>query len=160
MKILQFYKYATFSLLLLNLGLIAFLLLRPPGPPNHRLPGKAIKGANSVFEFDETQRKAFRKLVDEHIEKIDGFDRNQRDLLKPYFYQHLDTNKTINEDSLLNLVLESERQKIKVTYQHFDDIKGILKPEQKANFEEFMKGALSFILNNKRKRPHPPKGKK
>lgn len=155
MKQLQFYKYATWGLLVLNLSMIAFFFLTAPPPRQGQEFGR--KSAGDIMKMDEQQNESFLQLARQHMQQMDEFNKQQRNLLKPYFNNLIGTAKIINSDSLLHQVQLLEGKKIKSTYQHFQDVKTILKPEQYVDFEEFIEHALEIILLEQKKNPPPPK---
>lgn len=152
MKQLQFYKYATWILLFLNLSMIAFFFLTPP--PSHR-GAEGRKGALDIMKLDEQQDELFLQLAQQHMQQMDDFDNQQRNLLKPYFNSLIDKSKTINSDVLLNQVQLLGRKKIESTYQHFQDVKSILRPDQHIDFEEFVEHTMEKILLEKKQKSPP-----
>lgn len=155
MKQLQFYKYAATGLLFLNIAMLAFFFLTKP--PNHPR-GKRFKGgAIEILNLDKTQDKVFFELVKNHKQKMKVFNQKQKELLKPYFDSLIDS--TGQPQNVIEKVEQLERQKIESIYQHFQDIKSILKKEQLSGFEEFMDVTIKRILPDAKENPHPPKPK-
>ncbi len=155
MKQLQFYKYAALVLLLLNLSMIAFFFLTKPKPP-HQGDGFQKRGPN-IMNMDEKQHDLFLQSAKQHGQHMKAINKQQQDLLKPYFYSLIDSTKNTNPNATLNEVQDLERQKIESTYQHFQEVKSILKPEQQADFELFMNDVIERILMETKKNPPPPK---
>ena len=154
MKQVQFYKYATWGLLGLNLSLIAFFFLT--APPHHGKKFGKLR-ANDILKMDEQQNESFLEFAQLHMNQMDELNIHQQNLLKPYFNRLIDTDKMIGPDSILNQVQLLERRKIESTYQHFQDVKAILNPEQYVNFEKFIDHALERILLKQKKPPLPIK---
>jgi len=153
MKQLQFYKYAAIGLLLLNIAMMTFFFL----VKSKHAHGRGLeKGAKAILQLDDTQNDAFLKLVKKHRQKMNAFNEDQKELLKPYFDSLVDS--TGSQKEVLDKVEKLERQKIESIYQHFQEIKSILRPEQLSNFEEFMNHAIKRILPGSGKKPPPPKG--
>ena len=152
MKQLQFYKYAIGGLLVLNLSMIAFFVLTAPPPKGPRESGKK---AIDILKMDEEQNDFFLQSAQQHVRQMDDFAKQQRILLKLYFSSLIDSENPINSDSLLHQVQLLERKKIESTYQHFEDMKVMLKPEQQVHFEGFIEHALEFILLDKKKQLPP-----
>ena len=145
MKKLQFYKYAAIGLLVLNLSMLAlFFLTKPPHP--HR------KGKNShtrpveILQLNEQQRTAFSVSAKAHHQQMKTIGKQQQDFLRPYLYSILDDSKNIDLGTTLLQFQALERQKIEATYQHFEEIKLILTPEQQNNFEAFVQHVVEHIL--------------
>lgn len=157
MKQLQFYKYAAGGLLLLNFMMLAFFFLTAPKAPPPTNGGR--KAAIDIMHLDEQQHDAFLELADRHIELMERFDDQQRNLLKQYFGDVALSGRNADSDSLLNQVLQKERNKIESTYQHLQDVKTILHPDQGHYFEEFVSSALEIILMEKKIPDHRRKNK-
>ncbi len=156
MKQLQFYKYAAGALLLLNLAIMAFFFFTKP-PPHKRGSYNFQKRAVDILKLDEQQHATFLQFAKVHNQKMDAVNEQQRMLLKPYFQSIIDTSKITDSERVLNEVQLLERNKIEVTYRHFQEVKSILNTEQQADFEEFMNNALEIILLETKKNPRPPK---
>ena len=155
MKQLQFYKYATWGLLILNVSMIAFFFLTaPPRPSGGERAGKK---AIDILRMDEDQNNSFLQYVQQHSNQVDNLDKQQLSLLKLYFKNLISSSNKVNSDSLLNKIQLFERQKIEFTYQHFLDVKSILKPDQQVHFEDFMEHAMDIILKVHNKPPRPQK---
>ena len=155
MSELKFFKYLAGGLLLLNLIMLGFFFLTKPGPPKHKRPVR--ERAVRFMKLDKGQHQAFLQFANEHMALMDGFSNEQRNLLRPYFISILDAAKTIDTDTLLAQIQSIERKKIESTYQHFLDVKSILRPDQYAGFEQFMTAALEFILLDQENNRPPPK---
>jgi len=150
----QPYKYSIWGLLLLNFSMVAFFFLSATPPP----PGAAIGGkkAVDVLKMDEQQDESFLQLARQHIQPMDDLSNQQQKLLQPYFNRLIDQNKAHDSDSLLNQVLLLERKKIESVYQHFRDVKSILRPNQLGNFAAFIDHVAERILMEQNNQPPPP----
>ncbi len=157
MRNLLFYKYATWGLLILNLLMIAFFFLTKPQPPHKKGGPDFAKKAIDILKLDEQQHRTFLQSAKLHNQQMEEINRQQQEVLKPYFNSLINPNNNINADTLLQQVQQLERNKIESTYQHFKEVKSILTENQKADFNEFMDHALKIILLEKEKKPHPPK---
>ena len=146
MNELKFYKYAAGGLLLLNLMMIAFFFLTPPTPPHLQQGKNFLKTATGILGLDEEQSTIFSQSAKNHRQQMEALNRQQHDLLKPYFNSLIHSNESTHSDSLLQQTLELERQKIEYTFQHFQEIKSILNEDQHTGFEHFMRRALNVIL--------------
>lgn len=155
MKQLQFYKYATWALLLLNLSMVAFFFLTAPPPPKGEEFDR--KGPIDIVKMDEQQNESFLQLAEQHKKQMVDLNDDQRKLLKPYFNSLINPAIIINSDSLLNQVQLLEQRKIESTYQHFQEVKSMLRPEQQSDFKEFMNRALERILLEQNNPPPPKK---
>ncbi len=150
----RLYRIATWALLALNVLLIAYVgLFRhgPPPPPDDgsRFRSRAVK----LLDLDEEQNELFKARADAHHEKIMELDRSQTDLIQRYF-GGLATQTAI-DSSLQDELNRVQQAKLTETYGHFYQVKELLRPEQQANFEPFLKAALRRLLPESRpgKRP-------
>jgi hypothetical protein len=157
MKQFQLYKYATWTLLVLNLALIAFFVFTKPQPPPNRGGKKFSEKAVDILKLDGQQQDRFLQAAKQHNQQMETINGQQQDLLKPYFNSLINTDQQVNSDTLLQQIQQLERNKIESTYRHFQEVKSMLNSEQQAGFEEFVNHALEIILLDKKKNPPPPK---
>lgn len=146
MEQVKFYKYATITLVVLNIAMVAFFFLtKPKGKPHN---GRKVV---EMLQLDEAQNDTFLKYVDTHKALMKGFNEKQKALLKTYFQTLTDTTNLAVTDSLLTEVQRLERQKIESTYEHLKDVRNILNEEQTPYFQEFMNKVYSRILSKDKK---------
>lgn len=148
MKKLQFYKYTTWGLLGMNLLMLVFFFLKGA---RHNDGLRAI----DTLKLDKQQHAVFLVSAQRHEAKMEEIVDKQADLLHPYFNQLV--NQAEIDADLFSTYQTLEIEKIKATFQHFQEIKDILKPEQQADFELFMGRMLPKILPKPKKNNHPPK---
>ena len=159
MKQLQFYKYATWGLLVLNLSMIAFFFLTRPEPPLPHSAKSFLPQAIEMLHLDEQQRAAFEQSARAHNQEMNSINEQQQELLLPYFQSLADSSKSIDTEKLVSQIQRLEGDKVESTYRHFQSVKSILRPEQQAFFEAFMNHALRIILLEQKNPPPPPKGR-
>ncbi len=145
------YKYAAIGLLLLNISMIAFFFLTRHKPGGKGMGFDFRPRAIHMLELDDEQKAAFVKLAEEHRQRIDAINEQQRSLLKPVFKSLTDTNQTGAINSITTEIEQLEGTKIAITYQHFQDVKSILREEQLPNYEVFLKEALGILLLDSKK---------
>lgn len=155
MKQLQFYKYTTWGLLLLNIALVVFFFLASPGPPRNREFSREKYA--EILHLNEQQKASFIELTKQHHKQMEVYANQQRDLLQPYFNNLLQQIDTSTLEDYLNQIQHLERKKIEYTYRHFQEVKSLLNPAEYIYFEEFVKQASERILDKKKKNPAPPK---
>ena len=154
---LKLYQFAAWGLLVLNLSMVAFFFLTKPAPPD-RAEGQQFRNeAMNILQLDEQQRTTFSELAATHNKEMNKLKKAQQDLLKPYFDHLLSEAGGVSPDSILLQYQQLEREKLVVTYQHFEDIKGILKEGQKDNFPKFMEEAIRALLRKREDGPRPPR---
>ncbi|RMG86071.1 MAG: hypothetical protein D6714_04795 [Bacteroidetes bacterium] len=151
---LSFFKYAVALLFLLNIGMVGFFFLtKPPAPQAHNL----LRSAPKMLNLDEKQKETFQALARQHQEKMRELDRKHAELLEAYFSTFTEKSPGVSPDSLLHEAANIERAKIAATYQHFEDVKNILRPEQMPQFDKFMDQVLhQVLLPPKKERSGPP----
>ena len=157
MKNIQFYKYATIGLLVLNLSMIAFFFFTKPKPLHSKNRQDLSKTTIDILNLDQQQNTKFLQSAKEHQQQMKRIDSQQIKLLEPYFTNLLDSKNDVNSDTLLQQIQQLERNKIELTYQHFEEVKLMLNEEQKDDFELFITHALQMILSQKKKYHPPPK---
>jgi hypothetical protein len=158
MKQIQFFKYTTLLLLLLNIGIVTFFFLARPKPPGNGQPAPFHDRAVDLLKLDKGQHQAFLRSAEQHSRQMKAINDGQRNLLRPYFNSLVDPSMRVNADSLLQQVQLFERQKVEATYQHFKAVKELLKDDQQDHFEQFMNKALErLLLSSAPARPRPPK---
>lgn len=162
MKQLQLFKYATLGLFLMNIGIILFFFLTKPKPPGP-MPGKPNNHAMDrrmidLLDLNNDQIEAFRGLAKAHSREMREINEAQRQALEPYFANVVSADPEINSDDQMEKMLQLERRKIEVTYQHFEDVKAILEPSQLPNYDRFVNESLKMILGRGGKKPPPRRG--
>jgi hypothetical protein len=154
----KFFKFATLGLLLLNLAVLTFFFLTKP---KHNPPPRGNHEENvhiSILKLDKIQEESFLKLANDHERQMNNIGRKQADLLVPYF-EKLNTNDTlINNSEILLEYQNLEADKINITYQHFEDIKEMLRDDQLKDFKPFIDQIMNKILKSegppRREPPH------
>ncbi len=156
MKQLQFYKWALLFMFILNIGLISFFIITKP--KHHEFPPHPPKDFKietiEVLQLDNKQKASFLMLTKQHNQQMESIKYKQEESLKLYFNSLLETNNKNNEDSILKEIQVFEKQKIIITFQHFEQVKSLLIKEQQVNYKEFVNKALNLIIYD-RKKSHP-----
>lgn len=154
----KFYIATILGLVGLNIVVLAFFLLTKPRPQHHPPPGKFQAEVVKMLRLNKQQATTFSALAEEHNLQMSAINDLQSKLLLPYFERLADTSKRIDADSILNQFQQAEKEKIEVTYQHFQEIKKILNKEQLLDFEIFIKRATDRMLSGKQKKSPPSEG--
>lgn len=136
---LKVYQIAALGLLLLNLALLAVIAFAPArADPS---PQRAVE----ALDLDEIQHERFMTYARAHQAEMKTFNARQRELLKAYFRQL--TSPSANEPGAPPpAVQEIERQKITSTYDHFLEVKALLRPDQEPQFPDFVDAVLQQIF--------------
>ncbi len=136
---LKVYQFATLGLLLLNLVLLAVIALAPARA------GLTPQQAVQSLHLDDEQRDRFMTYARTHQAEMQSLNAQQRELLEAYFRQ-LTTPTAEQPGPPPPAVQNLERKKITSTYQHFLEVKALLRPEQEAQFPDFVDAVLEQIL--------------
>ena len=142
-------------LVLLNLGLIFFILSNKP--PRHPFRGghrneKMKDGPKIIIidklEFDEQQIGEYEKLIKIHQESINKLD-EQLMQNKKLLYEQLINNNAL-KDSLMTALSQIQHQIEETHYSHFEALKKICKPNQQNKFNELTVELSSLFSNHKK----------
>ncbi len=148
------WKYLLLALMILNICLIGFLILKRPGghhPPKHDFMRKAIK----VLNLDEEQAAEFKLLAKTHHEQMKIIRDEQKEGVMDYF-----ENSSPNDEASLSRIKDAEGRKIETTRQHFEEIKALLNEDQMEQFKKFRKRALRVILTQGDKKHQSKRGRR
>lgn len=143
---LKFYQYASIGLLALNIVIIAFFFLAKPPSPSKNAGKQFEKKAIAILHLDDAQQTAFLALAEAHNEKMDAINAQQSQLLEPYFQRLINSSAPLPAENTLQKVQLLKKEKVDVTYHHFEEVKAMLQPEQIGYFKEFMTRALQLLL--------------
>jgi periplasmic protein CpxP/Spy len=150
---------AVIGLLIMNLGILAFLFFsRAATPEGHRLlpaPEEVKYIIIDRLHFDNDQVAQYEKLVQAHQRSVRELDRQIR-MAKNNLYASLAEGAAANVDSLQNRLAEFQRQIEELHYNHFADIKKLCKPGQMKYFDDLTKDLAKFFAPG-RKNPPPPR---
>ena len=155
MKRETFLTTAVIALLLLNIGILSILFIRRPPPDNrHALDQQIVE----MLALNTVQQKQFEQLKSDHHQKMIASEHDYRLAMQNYFGL-LENDSIVPEqrDSLLQLLLQSQRDRITVTFEHFQALKNMCSPEQKVKFPELLPDLMTVILP---KSPPPAPGGK
>ena len=150
----QLYKWSTIFLLLINLGMLTFFFATKPA---HRTEGRFRKNVKEELHLKSSQENLFLKSAEKHEESISALNNQQKELWIAYFNTLKTTTNSTEKDSILSELQQIELQKLKVTYQHFEEVKLFLNQSQMDGFEIFLDRILERITKKEKNIPRPPK---
>lgn len=154
----RFYQYTTIILLVLNIVVISLLFIgRPDRSPRQEGPMRPFNRAIDVLKLDKEQHEIFFQSARRHDQDMEDISFQQRELLETYFSTLIIPESNSQADSILQQVQQLESQKIQSTYQHFEEVKELLREDQIPNFEVFINNMLKMILNTRGRRLPPPR---
>ncbi len=154
---LKLLTIAVIGLLVMNLGIIAFLFLRkPPLPPD----GGASFGKEGpkkkiieLLHFDSKQVKHYEELIQQHQASIKSL-RDEIQETKSVLYSALKEENSARKDSLTNQLGALQVKIERVHYNHFMEIKKLCKPEQLEYFNTLTGELADFFGAEREGRRH------
>ncbi len=159
MSKLRLLSIAVIGLLLVNVGIVGFLILRkPPHPPEGR-PPMANEGPKQFIierlNFNAEQVTAYEKLITAHRTSIRALE-GSISVLKNNLYQTFNDGSSTDKDAIVNRLGEIQKQIELTNYNHFAEIKKICRPEQLVKFNK-LTIELAHFFTPVKKDAHPPK---
>lgn len=158
MNKLNFYRTAAIVLLIINLSVIGFFIFTKGGDGHpHNRKGEFKHQAFKILKLDDEQKKLFSESADKHHKMMKGLNRKQSRILQEYFKG---LNDGINETEKADFIVEYnelETNKITGTYNHFEEVKNFLRPEQMGYYKGFVEKAVRRLLSNNSEMPTPPR---
>ena len=142
---------------LINVVLIGFMVARPKMPP--RGNSQDLKQIISKkLNLDKEQQETYFELAKIHYELIAQIGQKQKPLIRDYFsaLKHDEQNLDV-QDSLLSQINQFDRDKLVLTYTHFEDLKKVCNPEQLLVFEGIMDEIIQVLVGGQKKIPPPPR---
>ncbi len=150
MKKESFYKVLILLLLLINLGIIAFLWFNHP---HH--PGPPDKMIIERLKLDPGQQAKFDVLKHEHHEQIVQIDEQSANLHRHLFdLLKSEPVDTASKNTLMLKIKENESKKETVTFEHFQKLRGILRPDQKPLFDDLIQELSHQLMHQPDGPPH------
>lgn len=153
MSKLKLLKILVIILVVLNLGLMAFLLLGRPKHPHQQGREMGPQPKDVIIErlqFSAEQIELYDNLISKHRAEIHKLDHKLRSL-KNDLYSNISNNDSIPELELVELNrLQSQIER--THYNHFLDIKSLCKADQLAAFQDLSKELAKMFASQ-----HPPR---
>jgi hypothetical protein len=141
----KMYKIGFFILLIINIGLVVLFVLGPK-PPR---PESGIKNEISrEMGFTEEQKAAFEQMAMNHREAIRKLDQQERQLVGSFFNQLSQPQPNEPNEELLQEIMQLEKDKIMITYNHFEELKGLCSEEQRVRFDRVIQRILPALTNS------------
>lgn len=142
MNRLSMYKWVVAVLVILNIGLTAFILLGKGKPP-HKGPAnkeQAIKQIQKQFSFDDTQLAAFHASMDRHFAQMQVLSPKLKEVSLAYY---LSNGEVAEKDSLLQLADQYSDAIYLANNRHFEEVRSICASEQLPKMEEFITNLMN-----------------
>ncbi|MEL6537365.1 MAG: hypothetical protein AAFQ98_18230 [Bacteroidota bacterium] len=152
------YKIGFFVMLLMNGVMLFFLFQRPkPHPPGG---GPSVQGhatfqrIKDLLQLDDRQVEAFEELAMDHRRTLRRIEDEQGEVLQAYFsYLKMDQVPAQQGEELQEF-LQLEQEKIEYTFQHFQELKALCRPDQLTEIETLTEEILQ-VLGPQEKNPPP-----
>jgi protein CpxP len=133
-------------LLILNFGTLGYLFLRDGNGPGHRRSNPVDAIIIKTLQYDRQQQAAFDILKHEHHGQMMQLDGKYAAALKGYFRTLGDSAPTAARDSFERVFCAIQTEKARITYAHFEDLKALCRPGQKARFDELIPELVQIIV--------------
>lgn len=127
--------------------LILMWVNKPPFPPKHPHHQRPDKLIIERLELDDEQQKQFEEIKKEHQGQMRKLNEEANTLHQKYFA--LLENDSVNDsivDTYEKQLASITEKREEYTFQHFQKLKAICKPEQIGLFNDFI-GELGKILS-------------
>ena len=159
MNELKFYKLAVWSMLLINIFFLTFFLMSKPKRGRHhtRPANNFQERVPEILNLDNTQQSLFNGLAEQHEQQIKLINKQQQQLLLPYFESIANSDIEVDTNTVLSLIEQLERKKLEGTYQHLNKVKNLLTEDQLPQFDVFMQTITERIVMKSKKNPSRPK---
>lgn len=147
MNKIKLLSIAVIGLLLLNLGILAFLYLRQfrhPRPHDGRPFREPREVVIERLNLDKEQVAKYDALIKVHRQQRAAANEKIHDM-KSALFASVPSGSVAVRDSILNLIVAEEKQLELVHYNHFTDIKNLCRPEQQKAFADLSKDMLDIF---------------
>lgn len=134
------------ALILLNLGLLAFMFNRPG---RHHQRNREI--IIERLHLDQNQIQQYDELIVWHQREIRKIEDNMRQTKNKLYLQLPDTPNENTKDSLINAIADDQKKIERTHFKHFADIRKLCRKEQLPAFD-----ALTQELAQLFSRPQGP----
>ena len=106
-------------------------------------PGNPARLIIERLHLDEQQQKQFGAMREAHHSKMMDIQQDSRKLHDELFeLLKADNADTAQSNALIQQIQRLEAEKEHVTFDHFAQLRAILRPDQKAAFDGFIKDLL------------------
>lgn len=151
MKRLSLFRLLIAGLILTNLSLALFILLRPSGASSHRRPREIII---ERLRFSPEQVRSYDELIEWHRSEIRKTDEQILEL-KTHLYSGIAGSLPgAADDSLIAEIGRLQMHAETIHYKHFEDIRALCTPGQLPDFEALLEDIATLFS---KPRPGPPR---
>lgn len=100
----------------------------------------------SKLDLDSTQQVAFAEQASHYKAEISAIRSQIKENMKLYFSDLKTTAEASDKESLMAKIQALQKQKIEITYAHFETLKSLLKEHQMKSFDTHVEKAMKCIL--------------
>jgi protein CpxP len=137
-------------LTLINVGILTFIVLGPNPHPEKKFDNMIIH----ELELNNEQIRQFNILKENHHRQIVAIDHEMKETFAEYFNLLTVQNNLLKKDSLEKILSEKYKQKVQITYQHFNDLKGICTEDQRKKMHGIIPMLMQVINPQKTRTDH------
>lgn len=146
-------------LIVLN-ATILFLFLGGKNPGRPGQGGQAPRDLQIIeaLSLDEEQQAKFEVLKEDHRGKMRELNSGTDEMLQAYFML-LESGEidSTQKDSLESEFAALEKEKINVTFDHFQKLKTLCNPDQQEEFDAFLPTLIELVLPRGQEKLPPPR---
>ncbi len=139
---------AVVALILMNFGLLTFLIVNRPGHSPRGGRGPIENGPKGMIikklDLNNEQISEYEKMIERHQVTIMALNDEVRNT-KTSLFATLATDTPMSADSLINRLGTIQAQIEKVHYNHFSELESICRPDQKQKFKELAKELANYF---------------
>lgn len=159
MSKLRLLSIAVIGLILINMVIVGFLLLRKPLHLGQGRPPMEQEGPKQVIietlNLDDVQIAEYGKLITSHQETMKMLEDSIK-LMKNNLYQTLNDEVRADKDSIIDQLNAIQKQVEVVNYEHFFSLKKLCRPDQLDKFNILSTELAHFFVMGSKDAP-PPK---
>ena len=146
----KLYIIIIIGLLLSNILLVGFFMLKKPPHPMHQKPRELVI---SKLNLNTEQVKQYDELIKQHQTSIREKEENILELKNTLYLSLSIDNSSSQKDSIINELGKIQIEIEIIHYKHFADIKSICKPEQLTNYNLLLKDIASLFSKPMMEKP-------
>ncbi|UZR98954.1 hypothetical protein [Chondrinema litorale] len=141
------YKIGFFILIVVNIILVFVFIYRPKSTIHQN---RLLNEISNELAFTEMQKEMFEEMAKTHSDTIRNL-KNQEVELVSLIFEQLSSTDHSEKEATLQKILDLEKSKIMVTYNHFEELKAICNETQLANFDKVVDRIVPVLTGSKRK---------
>lgn len=105
---------------------------------------------SAEFGFSDEQKTRFEQMVKSHREKIEEIEKQERVLINIYFQNTTFDKKVFSSDTIVTQINQLKGQRIKATYEHLQELKGLCTNKQLEKFDEVLHDIIPGLTGSEK----------